>query len=266
MTKSTVPAESVLQCRELQLRRGGHDVLNLSTLQIGIHEAVAIIGPNGSGKSSLILTWMGILQPHRGAVQTQAGPMHKHSAFRRAKMFAYVPQSVSGLPELTVAAVIAGGRYVHDSGWGRDMHGSQVQIEEAITACQVADLRDRMFRTLSVGERQRVLLAAALAQDARVLVLDEPNASMDPGYEIALAKILLAWHAKRRGYILVTHNLPLVGALNARVIALRQGQIVADGTARDVLSAPSLEALFDAPFAAYARAGHATTLLPDWLA
>jgi len=137
-------------------------------------------------------------------------------------------------------------------------------VRKAIEQCSLESLADRPFHAISGGERQKTLIAAAIAQDAAVMFLDEPNTALDPAYQTELVRILREWHAAGRGIVLVSHDLQLPAALGGRVVALNGGQIAADGPVNEVLTSTRLEAVYGAPFAE-ARLGNGTTIvLPQW--
>lgn len=255
---------AAVEFRDVRLARRRKTVLTIDQLSLASNEPVAIIGPNGAGKSTLLAALLGLLPPTSGIVMRGTDDVSRTAPRTRARWFAYVPQMIASVPELTVGAIVAGGRFRFGTGELANPSALDDVSLAAMQRCGVADYRDRAFRQLSVGERQRVLLAAALAQDSEQLVLDEPNAALDPAFATSLVEILREWHGRARGYVLVTHDLQLVNALQPRVIGIRNGAIVCDGPCETVLTPDRLETLFGTPFATYRAGGQRTLALPAW--
>lgn len=246
------------------MRRGRREILAGLDLAIQSHECLALIGPNGSGKTTLLRALLGLLRADGGQVLVDQVPIDNLSARQRGAYAAYVPQAVEHIPPLTVYDVVAGGRYCHAPALRPLGQRDRAAIESAIARCGLSNLADRILGTLSGGERQKVMLAAAIAQDARMLFLDEPSTALDPAYQIELARLIREWHEEGRGVVLVSHELQLPAAVASRVVALRGGSVVADGTPEEVLEPARLTAVFGTQFEVVQRAGGATTVLPAW--
>jgi iron complex transport system ATP-binding protein len=166
---------------------------------------------------------------------------------------AVVPQETQLAFDYTVAEVAMMGRYAHLGPFQIEGPGDVAVIDETLAATGTRHLKDRLFATLSGGEKQRVVIAAALAQIARAtyrtdsgyLLLDEPTASLDLGYQLEIADLLLRLRDERGVAIVIsTHDLALAGALCERVLLLRDGQAVADGPTADVLTRDHVRALY----------------------
>lgn len=252
------------QTDTLSVQRGPRTVLHDVTVSLGSGECITLIGPNGSGKTTLMLTLLGLLPASGGRVALDNRDMHAWTTRQRGRLAAYVPQVVERLPGFRVWDVVAGGRYPHLSSWQPMSPDDERIIVETLQQCGLADLAERSVTELSGGERQKVLLAAAIAQDAAMLFLDEPNTALDPAYQVELVRLLRAWHARGRGVVLISHDLHLPAALGGRVIALRDGRIVADGPASEVLDADRLEAIYNTPFETATTADGQRVVLPKW--
>ncbi len=253
-----------LDCRALRVQRGGRTVLHDISLTLDGRECVALVGPNGSGKTTLLLALLGLLTPAGGQVRLDGRTMHRIPARRRARFAAYVPQRLERVPALRVADAVALGRYPHLGTVGRATEVDAAAVRSALDRCGLTALAARPLTVLSGGERQKTLLAAAIAQDAQMLFLDEPNTALDPAYQLELVRVLRQWHANGRGVLVISHDLQLPAALGGRVIALRAGRVVADGPAGEVLDATTLERIYDAPFGVARTLGGATIVLPAW--
>ena len=175
-----------------------------------------------------------------------------------------MPQTVERIPAFSVYEVVAAGRYPHVSPLRPLSHADREHVEEALELCGLTTLAQRRINAVSGGERQKALIAAAVAQDAQVMFLDEPNTALDPAYQIELVGLLRAWHGRGRGLILISHDLQLPAALDGRVLALRGGRIVADGRAREILTPDWLAEVYDASFEIAETADGRQIVLPNW--
>lgn len=255
---------SILLGENLVVYRGGRPVLHGINLSLRTDEAVALIGPNGVGKTSLLLALQGLLPLAAGHVRLDGRDVHAMPPRRRAMFAAYAPQSLERIADLTVSEVVAGGRYSHRSLLAAPSQADRAAVQEALERCGLTRLADRSLRRVSAGERQKALLAAALAQDAQTLFLDEPTAALDPAYQIELVQILRDWRARGRGVVAVSHDLHFPAAVAQRVIALKDGRIAADGPCAAVLSPTTLEAVFGAEFETFRGAGNNPVVLPRY--
>lgn len=236
-----------VECRELTLVRGGRTVLAPTTLAISCDECVSCVGPNGAGKTSLLLAVLGLLPPAGGTASLAGCEAAQWPPRARARLLAYVPQALIATPWFRVREIICDARFAHVGGARRLAPRDAAVVQRVIETCDLDRLADRSFHTLSGGERQKTLLAAAMAQEPQMLCLDEPTAALDPGYQRELVRILNNWCAAGRGLFCVSHDLSLPAALGGRVVALVDGHVVADGPAAEVLTPPRLAEIFALP-------------------
>jgi iron complex transport system ATP-binding protein len=186
------------------------------------------------------------------------------SATQRGWLAAYVPQTVERLPAFTVYDVVAAGRYPHVPPLRPLGQADRAAVDAALAQCGLTELALRPVNALSGGERQKALIAAAIAQDAQFMFLDEPNAALDPAYQVELAGLLRQWHARGRGLVLISHDLQLPGVLGGRVVALRAGRIAADGPAEEVLQPERLAAIYGAAFDEAVTSDGRRLVVPRW--
>ena len=253
-----------LACVGLSVRRAGRLVVYDVSLALRSNECLSLVGPNGSGKTTLMLALLGLLPPASGTVALDGQSIQQYSARARGRFAAYVPQNLEQTPALRVYDVVAGGRFPHVGAVQPLAATDHAAIRDALARCGLAELAERPFNALSGGERQKTLLAAALAQDPQVLFLDEPNTGLDPAYQLELIRILRGWLRTGRSVLLTSHDLQLPAALGGRVLALREGRIVADGPAECVLTPEVLGRIYAAPFGTAATPTGVQIVLPAW--
>ena len=214
---------------------------------------LGILGPNGSGKTTLLRILAGTRAPQRGTITLGGAALSSFSRADLARRMAVVPQETQLAFDYTVAEVTMMGRYPHLRAFEIEGPADVAVIEEALAATGTLHLKDRLFATLSGGEKQRVVIAAALAQigtapGARAggyLLLDEPTASLDLGYQLEVAALLRRLHEERRVSIVIsTHDLGLAGTLCESLLMLRAGEVIACGPTGSVLTTPNVRAVF----------------------
>jgi iron complex transport system ATP-binding protein len=218
------------------------------SLELRESSLTAIIGPNGSGKSTLLKLLAGILRPLGGSVLLQGRAIESYSRVELARHIAYVPQhSLVGLP-FTVSEVALMGRYPYQRGLGFESGSDLEAAERALALTETRELAHRPFASLSGGERQRVLIARAIAQDAQLLLLDEPTAALDLKHEVRAWEILERLVLEEaKTVVSVTHHLNLASLFSPRLILLKQGSLVASGAPGELLSEPLLESVYETP-------------------
>lgn len=215
-----------------------------------------IIGPNGSGKSTLLRLLLGALEPGTGAVHYEGRPLGDWSRRELARAIGVVPQREELAFPLTVRQLVAMGRYPHLRTWQREGAADRRAIGHALERCDVAQFADRTLGTLSGGELQRVLLARALAQEPRTLVLDEPTAALDIRHEMAIFELLAALAAQDRvTVVVVTHNLNLAARYTDRLLLLDRGRTACAGTPAEVMVRETLERVYGWPLAVIEHPG-----------
>jgi len=219
----------------------------------------AIIGANGSGKSTLIRMLAGLLRPVSGRIVLDGIALEKWQPRQRAREIAYMPQSTATAFPFRVLDVVLSGRTPHVARWHLETARDRDRAIEALENVDAAHLAERPITSLSGGERQMVILARALAQEPRLLMLDEPSTSLDLKHRAQLMRTL-ARLRKQRGLsvIMITHDLQLTGSLFDRIIGLRCGEVVAQGSPEEVLQSTVLAHIFDEPNVCARRLGDQT--------
>lgn len=221
-------------------------VLSHVTADIKRGSVVGILGPNGSGKTTLLRLLSGTRQPTSGTVTFEGTPLHQLSRRTVARRIAVVPQETLLAFEYTVLEMVLMGRHPH-LGWF-ELEGPDdfAVVSDALTATGTAHLEHRRFSTLSGGEKQRVVIAAALAQASEILLLDEPTASLDLGYQLEVASLVTTLNRERGVTVVIsTHDLNLAASVCSELVMLRQGRVLAAGRTADVLTPANVRRLFD---------------------
>lgn len=229
-------ARRLLELERLEVRLGGTAVLHRVSAQLQAGELLAIVGPNGAGKSSLLRAAAGLERHAGGEVRWDGRALAGLSPRELARLRAYLPQRLRVPPGLLVRDAVAAGRAPHVGALRRPTARDRERVDRALERAGVDALADRRLDTLSGGELQRAFLALTLAQDAPVLLADEPTAHLDLGAQAEVAALLrelvdgglaLAW---------VLHDLDLACAVADRLLVLRAGTVVADGAPAAVLT------------------------------
>ena len=223
----------------------------------------AVIGANGSGKSTLIRMLAGLLRPRAGKILLEGIPFEDWQPRLRAREIAYVPQSTITAFPFPVIDMVLSGRTPHTLRFRFENSGDVEKAMEALETAGAAHLAHRSFTSLSGGERQMVILARALAQEPRLLLLDEPSSSLDLKHRAGLIRALAGLRAKNNlSVIMITHDLQLTGAFD-RVLALRCGEMAAAGTPDEVLRDDVLRDIYCDPDVHARRIGSQTLVWVD---
>jgi iron complex transport system ATP-binding protein len=240
------PALAFDQLR-VRYRARTRDALAGVSLRAAPGGITAVVGPNGSGKSTLVRALLGRAPRLGGTIRIGDQPVDALDPRRMARRIAVVPQREEPLLPLAVPEFVAMGRHAHRSAFGGLSAIDRDVIDRAIARAGVGDTIDRRTDELSGGEWQRVRIARALAQDAPVLVLDEPTAFLDIAHEMAVFELLDALARDGHTVLLVSHQLNLVARFAAHIVLLHLGTVAASGSADDVMRGEILERVYEWP-------------------
>jgi iron complex transport system ATP-binding protein len=214
-------------------------------LQVQAGELTALLGPNGTGKTTWVRLAAGSVVPLSGTVRLFGRDLRAWGASERARTLAVVPQESPLEFEFRVHEIVAMGRAPHQGLLGLESEEDRRLVAEALNLTGMEAFAARPFAALSGGEKQRVVLARALAQKPRVLLLDEPTAHLDLKHRLAIYALLERLHAEGMTAVVVSHDLNLAAAHCRRLVLFRCGQVVADGPPREVLRRDVLREVYD---------------------
>jgi len=243
--------------------RRGPDVVDEVTIEVPRGAIVGLLGPNGSGKTTFLRIASGTLSPRRGEIAVEGTPIEALSRRDLARRIAVVPQETHSTFDFTVLDIVLMGRYPHLGRFELEGADDVRLAREALAATGTLALAARRFATLSGGEKQRVVIASALAQAAGILLLDEPTASLDLGYQLDIASLLARVNRERAVTLVVsTHDLNLAAALCTQLVLMKSGRVLAHGPTASVLTSAHVRALYgvDAEVATHARSGRLTVV------
>ena len=236
-----------LTIEDLVLAYGSREAVHGVSFEIDTGEMVAIVGPNGSGKSTLLRGLSRLQKPERGRVLLGETDIRSLSPRQVARQLAILPQSPDGGLDLTVRELVYRGRFPHQGIMQRLTRADIEAVEWAMDAADVSWLAGRPLGSLSGGERQRAWVALALAQQPKVLLLDEPTSFLDISHQVEIMHLLRRLHREGMTVVTVLHDLVLAGRFADRVIAVHQGRIAFDGPPLEVFEPRGLERVFGVP-------------------
>lgn len=237
-------AEAAIEARDLRFAYDGEAVIDGVSLALRRGEVLGVIGPNGSGKSTLMRLLTGVLRPHGGEVRLAGRPLQSYSRREIGRAVAVVPQeTVVELP-FSVTEVVLMGRSPHLGRFAFEGERDLRIAREAMRRTGVEPLAHRLVQELSGGERQRVVLARALAQEAEVLVLDEPAVFLDIRHEVEIYDLLRDLQREGKSTVTVLHDLNLAAMYCDRVALMQGGRLVQVGRPAEVITYQNITTVY----------------------
>ncbi|WP_433472344.1 ABC transporter ATP-binding protein [Spirillospora sp. CA-142024] len=242
------PAAAGLSARELRLGYGDRLVVDGLTLDLASAAITAIIGPNGCGKSTLLRGLGRLLKPRHGRVLLDGADIAALPTKEVARRMAVLPQSPQAPEGLTVADLVARGRHPHQSWYRQWSPGDEEIVNAALAKTGMLEFAERPLEEMSGGQRQRAWISMALAQDTQLLLLDEPTTHLDLAHQVDVLELLQKLHDEDgRTVVMVLHDLNLAARYAHRLVAMRDGRVVAHGEPNEILTEDLLNAVFDLP-------------------
>jgi iron complex transport system ATP-binding protein len=256
---------TLLEASDVRVAIGGTPILHGADLRLDAGRLVAIVGPNGAGKSTLVRAVAGLQRIAGGSVSWNGRDVRKLRGRRLAKTRAFVPQRGRVPAGVSVLQAVGIGRSPHVGPLQRPGKADRAAVRSALERTHMDGFADRALTTLSGGELQRVQVAVALAQEAPVLLADEPTSHLDLGAAVDMARLLRRLADEGLGVVLVAHDLALASAIADEVVVMSGGRTVAAGPAAEVLDGERLQAVWDVEAALELDGGGRTALRVDWL-
>lgn len=264
-TAAVATEAPMLAARELVVRLGGATIVDGAEVEVRPGELVALVGPNGAGKSTFVRAAAGLLKPASGEALCMGRPVRELRMRELARMRAFVPQRPQVPAGVTVREAVTIGRSAQLRALGRPTRVDREAVDAALARAGVERFAARQLTTLSGGELQRVQIAVALAQQAPLLIADEPTAHLDLGAAAGVARLLRGLAEGGLGVLLVVHDLALAAAVADRVVVMSAGRTVATGRPAEVLQPGLLREVWGVEASLDADGGDATALRVAWL-
>ncbi len=235
----------MLKIKDLTYSYGTNEVLNNINISVSDGEFIAVIGPNGAGKSTLIKIIDGIIRPECDSIFLNDRSIVEIPRKELAGSIAYLPQESKFTFTYTVREVVLMGRFPYlEAGWAYLPEDLRV-VKSVMEMMEISHFSQRNFNELSGGEKQRVLIASALAQEPRIILLDEPTTALDLRHQISIFEILKKLRKEQNiTIIVVTHDINLAAQFCERIILMKSGQVIRDGVPENVLKFQVLQETF----------------------
>ncbi|UVE49306.1 heme ABC transporter ATP-binding protein [Haloferax larsenii] len=225
---------------------GGHTILDGLSVDVDSGTFVGLIGPNGAGKTTLLRTLNGALSPDRGTVHVAGEDVHTLSSKAASRLVATVPQTTQVSFDFPVREVVRMGRTPHRGRFDGWSDADEQAVDAAMERTTVTDLAERSVTEVSGGERQRVLIARAIAQETPVLLLDEPTASLDINHQVRTLELVSDLVGDGTTAVAAIHDLNLAAHYCDALVLLSEGRVLAAGDPTAVLTESNLKSAFDA--------------------
>jgi len=243
------------EVRDLAVHIGSTAILHNISLAFNEGQVTALLGHNGSGKSTLLKTLARQIPACAGEVRLEGKTAKSLGARAFARIVGYLPQHPPGTDGLTVRELVALGRYPWRGPLGRYSEKDHSLIDQAIADTDLKPFQHRSVDTLSGGERQRAWIAMLLAQQTRCLLLDEPISALDVKHQVETLRLVQRLASQRElTVIVVLHDVDLASRFCDRLVALKAGQVVADGTPAEIMDSQILESIYSVPMGVMERA------------
>lgn len=233
-----------LRTHGLSVEAGDQRLVDSASIRLVPGELVALLGPNGAGKTTLLRAGLGLEKKVLGRATIDDTDTAALSPMQRARQIAYLPQQRPLAWPNTVRDVVSLGRYAYGAAPGRLNNKDAAAVDAAIARCDLTGLVHRQTDTLSGGELARVHCARAFAAEAPLLIADEPVAALDPRHQFRIMDIIADFVAAGGGALVVLHDITLAARYASRMIWMKQGRIVADGSPEETLTAARMAEIY----------------------
>ena len=252
----------MLEARDLAFGFPGRTIGRDIGFTLGAGEVMCVLGPNGGGKTTLFRTLLGLLPSHSGRILLQDDPLESLSRGEIARRIGYVPQGHAAYFAFTVREFVLMGRTAHLGAFASPAANDDLVVNRVLESLGIAALAERPVTEISGGERQLALVARALAQEPKLLVMDEPTASLDFGNQVRVLQRIAALASSGISILFATHAPDHAFLAARRVLLLAEGRALALGTPEEVIRADTLERLYGVSVQVLPLPGGGHTCLP----
>lgn len=221
------------------------NILEDISFEVEVGEFLTILGPNGSGKTTLLKILARLLKPTAGTIVLEGDVYQKFPIKNFYKITAYVPQKFTSIFPYSVYEIVLMGRTPHLIGYSFESQNDISIVNKVLDELEINHLRDKSINEISGGELQRVIIARALAQNAKILLLDEPNTHLDLKHQISVFNLLKRINANGTTIITVSHDINLSALYSERLIFLKEGKILCDGKTSEVMNEETIRQTFE---------------------
>ena len=259
-------AKTLISARRLGFGYPGKPVGREADVVVNAGEVVCLLGPNGSGKTTLFKTLLGLLPPQQGTVSIAGSPIDKLTRQQIARLVAYVPQAHSAQFPYRIIDMVVMGRTAHLGLFAAPSRSDRAKAQAALDLLGIGALASEAYTRISGGQRQLALIARALAQEARLIIMDEPTASLDFGNQVKVLSHVNQLSKNGLGVVLSTHDPDHALATASRVLLLHEGRLIADGPPLDVLTPANLRTVYGVDVTIETLPKGTTVCAPDYRA
>jgi iron complex transport system ATP-binding protein len=244
-TRTSLGQSQGLQARNLSLGYEGSSIINNLSLAVPDARVTSIIGPNGCGKSTLLRGLGRLLAPRSGEVLLDAEPLASRTTREIATRISILPQTPTAPSGLTVADLVSRGRHPRQKWYQQFSLADQSVVEDALAATDITDLADTPLEDLSGGQRQRAWISMTLAQETGILLLDEPTTYLDLAHQVDVLELVRRLNrVHHRTVVMVLHDISLAARYSDHMVAMKDGEIVMEGTPDEVVTPALLKEVF----------------------
>jgi len=241
--------EVLIKIEDYFYRLGKIDILKNISLTVQEGEYVSVVGPNGAGKTTLLKCLNRIYTGGKGVIEIAGRPLRAYSQRELARIMSYVPQVNGGILPFSVYEFVLMGRYPYLGPFSSTRPEDRYAVDQALDMTGLAGLGDRLLDSLSGGERQKVFIAAALAQGTKILLLDEPATFLDPRHQVEINIILQRVNQESGVTIItVTHDINTAFCWSEKVLALKDGEVAYCGPTREIIEKNLLAEIYGISF------------------
>jgi len=242
----------ILETEEAAFSIGAKTILEPVSLKVTPGTVMGVVGQNGSGKSTLLKILAGQLQPTAGAALLDGRPISRWGERAFARKVAYLPQYLANGVGLTVRELVSLGRYPWHGALGRFSDADSEIVDDALAMTALTEFAGRSLETLSGGECQRAWIAMLIAQDARIVLLDEPISALDVAHQVAVLRLIGQLSRDRSvTAVVVLHEINLAARFCDEILALKAGRLVSRCTSGEMMAPDALEKIFDVPMGVF---------------